>query len=224
MKKLLVVAVALALSVTPLSATAQLDPSSKPNKEGPLTYDGDTFGGRDCKTGRFRRHGTSGKVTSKYKFCTFFYRYDPTKDNNANRDFGAVWFATRVQPQNDWCAKQVKSKLGVQTSGTGKVHNRAPKGTSLGATKSRTVKTSLVVDANGGGSGTGRLQKKWTLHPKGMKISKFKKDGFTNLLLDWEGKTKKTTSFASAVEMSWQQGGAPPSIFPELRALHVKPC
>ncbi|MGH2752221.1 MAG: hypothetical protein ACRDK3_15330 [Actinomycetota bacterium] len=224
MKKLLVIATALTLTLTPLSATAQLDPRTKPVKRGPLTFDGDTYPGRDCKKGRFRRHGDSGRVTSYYRFCTFFYRYSPAEDNNSNRNFGAIWFATRVNPTNGWCAKRVLSKIGVQTSGPAKVHNRAPAGKTIGTNDSKKVKTKLVVDADGDGSANGVLKKNFILYPDELKIRRFKKDGFTNLLLDWRGRTKKTVSFASAVEMSWRQGESPPSIFPQLRSLHVKPC
>lgn len=223
-RKLALVVVGVALVLTPLSAGAQLNPRSKPTTVGPIAFDGDTYAGRDCKDGQFRRNGDTGRVMSNWTFCTFFYRYSTAQDNNANRDFGAMWLATRVNPTNGWCATRVISRLGVQTSGSGKVHKRAPQGSSLGANRSRKVQTRLVVNAGGSGSTDSVLKKGWTLHRGDVRIRKFRRDGFTNLQLNYKGRTQKTTSFAAAFEMSWPQGGNPPLIFPELRALHVKPC
>ena len=223
-KKLALVVVAVALVLTPLSAGAQMNPRSKPTTVGPLSFDGSTYSGPDCKDGVFRRHGGTGRIMSKWTFCTFFYRYSRAQDNNSNRDFGAMWLATRVNPTNGWCARRVISRLGVQTSGTGRVHKRAPQRRRRGANRSRRVQTRLVVNAAGSGSTKSVLKKDWTLHRGEMKIRKFRREGFTNLQLGYKGPTKKTASFAAAFEMSWPQGGNPPSIFPELRALHVKPC
>ena len=223
-KKSALVAIAVALALTPLSAGAQMNPRSKPTTVGPLSFDGSTYTGPDCKDGQFRRNGDTGRVTSRWTFCTFFYRYSTAQDNNSNRDFGAMWLATRVNATNGWCARRVISQLGVQTSGTGKVLKRAPQGKRLGANRSRQVQTRLVVNAGGSGSTMSVLKKNWTLHRGEVKIRKFKREGFTNLLLDYDGPTKKTASFGAAFEMSWPQGQNPPPIFPELRALHVKPC
>ena len=223
-KKLALIVLVVALALIPLSAGAQMNPRNKPTKVGPLTFDGDTYAGPNCKDGKFRRNGTSGQVTSNWTFCTYFYRYSTAQDNNSNRNFGAMWLSTRVDPTNGWCASRVISQLGVQTSGTGNVLNRAPQGRSREANSSRKVQTRLVVDAGGAGSTNGVLKKDWTLHRGELAIRKFKQGGFTNLRLNYEGPTKKTTAFAAAFEMSWPQGGNPPSIFPELRALHVKPC
>ena len=223
-KKLVLIVVVVTLALVPLSAGAQLNPRNKPTTVGPLSFDGDTYAGRDCKDGRFRRNGTSGQVTSRWTFCTFFFRYSTAQDNNSNRDFGAMWLATRVNPTNEWCIRRVISQLGVQTSGSGNVINRAPQGSSLTANRSRNVQTRLLVDAAGEGSTNSVLKKGWTLHRGNVDIRRFTQGGFTNLRLNYGGRTKKTTAFAAAFQMSWPQGGNPPSIFPELRALHVRPC
>ena len=220
MKKVVGVITALALALTPLSATAQMNPSNKPTKRGPLLYSG-IYKGPDCKKGKFRSNG--GQVTSNYKFCTYFYRYDPAQDNNPSRNYGAMWLSTRVDPTNGWCVDRVKSRLGVDTSGPRSVHNRAPKAKVIRSGGGKKVQTRLVVDADGGGSQRGVLKQKWTHLPQITKIKKFTQSGFANLLLDWNGRTKKTVAFAGAFEMSWT-GSAPPSIFPQLRALHVRPC
>jgi hypothetical protein len=219
-KKVVLMVTALALALTPLSATAQLNPGNKPSKRGPLQYS-DIYKGPDCRKGKFRSN--SGQVTSNYKFCTYFYAYDPARDNNASRDFGAMWLSTRVNPTNGWCADRVKSKLGVDTRGTRSVHNRAPNTKVIRSSGAKSVRTRLVVDANGGGSLRAVLKQRWTHYPQNTRIKKFKRDGFTTLLLDWNGRTKKTVAFAGAFEMSWT-GAQPPDIFPQLRALHVKPC
>jgi len=223
-KKLVLIVVVVTLALVPLSAGAQLNPRDKPTTVGPLSFDGDTYAGRDCKDGRFRRSGTGSQVTSKWTFCTFFFRYSTAQDNNSNRDFGAMWLATRVNPTNGWCISRVISQLGVQTSGSGNVINRAPQGNSLTANRSRNVRTRLLVDAAGEGSTKSVLRKSWTLHRGDVDIRRFTQGGFTNLRLNYSGRTKKTAAFASAFQMSWPQGGNPPSIFPELRALHVRPC
>lgn len=223
-KKFAFVVIAVALALTPLSAGAQLNPRTKPTTVGPLTYDGETYAGRDCKDGKFRRNGDSGQTTSSWTFCTFFFRYSTAQDNSSTRDYGAMWLATRINPTNGWCARRVISQLGVRTSGSGNVIKRAPQRRSLRANNSRSVQTRLLVDAAGSGSRNSSLRKNWTLHRGDVEIRKFGRDGFTNLRLDYDGPTKKTTSFAAAFEMSWPQGGKPPSIFPQLRTLHVKPC
>jgi hypothetical protein len=223
-KKLAAMVILVALALTPLSADAQMNPRKRPTKIGPLTFDGDTYSGKNCQNGVFRRDGDTGQVTSKWTFCTFFYRYSTAQDNNSNRDFGAMWLATRVDPTNGWCAARVISKLGVQTSGSGRAFKRAPQGTTKETNQSRKVQTRLVVKANGGGDTKAVLKKGWILHPNNLKISRFQKDGFANLRLHHSGKTKKTVSFASAFEMSWPQGGNPPAISPELRALHMRNC
>ena len=223
-KKLVLVLVVVTLALVPLSAGAQLNPRNKPTTVGPITFDGDTYAGRNCKDGKFRRNGSTGQVTSKWTFCTFFFRYSASQDNNSNRDFGAMWLATRVNPANGWCARRVISQLGVQTSGSGNVIKRAPQGHGRTVNNSRTVQTRLVVDAGGSGSTNSVLKRNWTLHRGDLAIRKFRQGGFTNLRLIYDGPTKKTTAFAGAFEMSWPQGGNPPSIFPELRALHSRPC
>ncbi|MGH2699809.1 MAG: hypothetical protein ACRDJL_11530, partial [Actinomycetota bacterium] len=169
-------------------------------------------------------HGDSGQVTSEWTFCTFFYRYSTAQDNNSNRNFGAMWLATRVNPTNGWCARRVIGRLGVQTSGTGRVLNRAPRWKAKHTNRSRKVQTRLVVDANGAGSTDAVLKKSWIFHPGNLRLRKFKQAGFTNLRLAYRGRTKRTVSFATAFEMSWPRGENPPAIFPELRTLHVKPC
>jgi hypothetical protein len=223
-KKLVLVVVAVALALTPLSAGAQLDPRNKPTTVGPVTFDGDTYAGRDCKDGKFRRNGTTGQVTSKWTFCTFFFRYSAAQDNSSTRDFGAMWLATRINPANGWCAKRIISQLGVRTSGSGNVIKRAPQGDGRTVDRSRKVQTRLVVNAGGSGSTKGVLKKGWILRRGELAIRRFRRAGFTNLRLVYDGPTKKTASFAGAFEMSWLQDGNPPAIFPELRALHVKPC
>ena len=220
MNKVAVIVTALALALTPLSATAQMNPSTKPTKRGPLQYSG-IYKGPDCKEGKFKSNG--GQVTSNYKFCTYFYLYDPAQDNNPGRNFGAMWLSTRVDPTNGWCVDRVKSRLGVDTSGSKAVHNRAPKRKVIRSSGAQRVRTRLVVDANGGGSQRGVLRQRWTHFPQVTRITRFKKGGFTNLLLNWNGRTKKTVAFAGAFEMSWTRA-KPPPIFPQLRALHVKPC
>jgi hypothetical protein len=150
-KKLALIVLVGVLALMPLSAGAQMSPRDKPTKVGPLTFDGTTYEGRNCKDGRFRRHGTTGQVTSRWTFCTYFYRYSTAQDNNSNRNFGAMWLSTRINPTNGWCARRVISQLGVQTSGTGNVIKRAPQGQSMAANNSRTVQTRLVVNAGGSG-------------------------------------------------------------------------
>jgi hypothetical protein len=216
--------VLVALALTPLSADAQMNPRKRPTKLGPLTFDGDTYSGKNCKDGVFRRNGDTGQITSRWTFCTFFYRYSTAQDNNSNRDFGAMWLATRVDPTNGWCAGRVITKLGVRTSGSGRAYKRAPQGKTKNTNNSRKVQTRLVVNADRGGDTKSVLKKRWIFHPDRLKISRFKKDGFANLRLDYSGETKKTVSLASAFEMSWRQGGNPPAILPELRALHLRNC
>lgn len=221
MKKSVLIVTALALALTPLSAAAQLNPGDRPNRTGPLRYF-DVYDGPDCKRGKFRSN--SGQVTSKYKFCTYFYRYRPGLDNNPNRDYGAIWFSTRVNPTNGWCADRVKSKLGVNIRGARSVHNQAPNATIIRSSGPKSVRTRLVVDANGGGTRPGVLKQRWTHYPQITRIGKFRRNGFAFLRLDWNGRTKKTVAFAGAFEMSWTEAKPPPPIAPQLRALHVKPC
>ena len=220
MKKVVLIVTALALALTPLSASAQLDPGDRPHRSGPLTYS-DVYKGPDCKRGRFRSN--SGQVTSKYKFCTYFYLYRPSLDNNPDRDYGAIWFSTKVNPTNGWCADRVKSTLGVNTRGKRSVHNRAPRGKLIRSSGPRSVRTRLVVDANGGGTRPAVLKQRWTHYPQVTRIRKFERNGFAFLRLGWDGRTKKTVAFAGAFEMSWTKR-RPPPIAPQLRALHVKPC
>jgi hypothetical protein len=216
--------VLVALALTPLSADAQMNPRKRPTKLGPLTFDGDTYSGPNCENGVFRRNGDTGQMTSRWTFCTFFYRYSTAQDNNSNRDFGAMWLATRLDPTNGWCAARVISKLGVRTSGTGRAYRRAPQGKTKNTNNSRKVQTKLVVNANRGGDSKSVLKKGWIFHPDRLKIRRFKKNGFANLRLEYIGETEKTVSLASAFEMSWPQGGNPPAILPELRALHLRNC
>ena len=223
-RKLALIVLVGALALMPLSAGAQMSPRKKPTKVGPLTFDGATYAGPNCRDGKFRRNGTTGEVTSNWTFCTYFYRYSTAQDNNSNRNFGAMWLSTRVKPTNGWCVSRAISQLGVQTSGSGNVIKRAPQGGGMQANNSRSVQTRLVVNAGGSGSTNGVLKKAWTLRPGEVNIRKFNQGGFTNLRLNYDGPTKRSTAFAAAFEMSWPQGGNPPSIFPELRALHVKPC
>ena len=219
-KKLALIVVVLAIAMMPLSAGAQLNPRTKPTTVGPVTFDGDTYPGRKCKDGKFRTQGTSGRVTSEWTFCVFFYRYSAAQDNNASRDFGAIWLATRVDPTERWCVGRAISKLGVQTSGSGNVIKRAPQGRGRTVRRSREVQTRLVVDAGGSGTTEGVIKKNWTLHKGELAIRKYKRNGFTNLRLTYDGNTRRKVAFAQAFEMSWPQGDAPPPIFPELRVRH----
>jgi hypothetical protein len=100
------------------------------------------------------------------------------------------------------------------------VIKRAPQGKGRTVDRSREVQTRLVVDAGGSGSTKGVIKKNWTLHKGELVIRKLKRNGFTNLRLIYDGQTKRTVALAQAFEISWPQGGTPPSIFPELRVRH----
>ena len=221
MKKLVLLATALLVALSALPATAQLDPRTRPKKRGPLAQDNSVYPGRPCKKGKFR---DGGEVTSRYAFCTYFYSYDPARDNNAERDYGAIWLQTRVNPENRWCADRVKTRLGIDITGSGSVHNRAPGRKRIRTKRPRDIATRLIVDANGRGSGKGVLRASWTIRRKGVTIRRSTSGGFRNVQVNWRGRTRKALAFVAGFEISWPQGGAPPDVFPQLRARHVKPC
>lgn len=182
----------------------QLEASNRPQKSGPLSYDGAGYGGPDCQSEKAR---FEGEVVARYQTCSFFYRFDSAFEGNAERDFGALWLQTEVDPEHGWCASEVTAKLELR-GGSARVQEATERTASPSGSKKITAK--LRVDAAGGATEPGKLRNDFKLYP-GEFSSDFRGKN-DRLRIRWDGATQRTVALAGGIALSWRVDEGPPPI------------
>lgn len=195
---------------------AQLKASDRPAKSGPLSYDGTSYNGPDCRNDQA---AFGGEIIARYKTCSFFYRFDPDSETNSRRDYGALWLQSQVNPDNGWCASKVTTKLELLDR-SARVQ-RATKRHSSPASSKRVV-ARLRVDAGGKATEAGKLRNGFKLYPK--EFSSTYRKGSDTLRLFWNGATRRTVAFAGGIAISWPRSEGPPAISVRIEPVMQNRC
>lgn len=202
MIRLRIVAVALGLALvagTAHGAPAQMDPEVEPTTTGPLVNSNETYAtAENPRCTKAKTKAEDGMTVGVTELCFSFYRFDPTQETDAARDYGVWWFQATLKPKNGWCAKKLKGDLSM--SPNGQYHAFTGKDFETG--RSKTVINTLKVDAEGFGSSTATVKKEFVVHPRTTTGGFSKKHNRLNLV--WKGATKKTVGLAGGVEGSWE--------------------
>ncbi|MGH2734984.1 MAG: hypothetical protein ACRDKZ_05350 [Actinomycetota bacterium] len=212
----LMAALVAALLVAPAGGpnASQMRPAGEPTTSGPISYDPETYEAESrC---RRRKLTFEGETTGVYRYCTFFLRFDPESETDVERDYGAVWIQSRLNPRNGWCAERMKTVIGIGPEA--EVHDKAPRGTAI--TERKRKRARLVVDAEGAALEEAVVRNAFTLYPDRMRVRKASEDERVELRIAWAGATRKSIAFAGGVEISWDVEGLPslwPGATPRLR-------
>jgi hypothetical protein len=191
----LIVALALQAGLA-TAAIDQLDARDDPSVAGALEL-------RKTQCQR-REKSFGGELAAVAKACMRFYTLDPAAENDAARDFGAVWLQSNLDPKNGWCATAVFSDILLPEGAN--VHAKAPRGTiEIGRRKTRT--TRLVIDAQGEADQNASLSQSAIVFPR--KITGSMRDQGTIFRTRWAGARARKLAFPSGVELSWNAENPP---------------
>jgi hypothetical protein len=203
----LAVSVLLASSLlTTSAAAAQLDPRDEPSVSGPLTTSDDA-----CERGVERR---GGRVVLRVRLCYDLYLLDPGAETDSERDYGALWIQTSVNPSPGWCATEVRTSALVRPGGA--LVGFSPKKTRRSSTRAR-VTTRLKIDAGGQATEDAAISQRFTLYPRVLKPITSETSNGQRYTSRWRGNSGKKLAFAAGVEVAWTQGEGSPAITPSLK-------
>ncbi|MGI8407451.1 MAG: hypothetical protein ACR2L3_02965 [Actinomycetota bacterium] len=215
--------IALALPLALFASSAQgapmqMDPEVEPTITGPLSPSSDAF--VTGATPRCDRQTTKveGQTVGVTRICFSLYRFDPTQETDADRDYGVWWIQATLTPKNGWCANRLIAKLDLESN-----QAHAFTGKDFGVGNSKDVAAFLRVDADGHASSVGTVKKRFTIHPRTITGS-FSATGNT-LKLVWRGATKsKTVALAGGVEGSWAPEAGPGSFVSQAIPRLISTC
>lgn len=193
-----------------------MDPAEKPVASGPLANDDDNFFGEPCTRETLRSE--DGVVIAKLEYCWSFYRFDPTQETDAERDYGAYWVQSVITPKNGWCATKVTTGLAMDTATV--AHRKTLK--DLTADKSRRVNPKLVVDAAGSAMTNGTISKPFRLYPNKLGYRWIEKN--KNFKMVWRGMSRQKLAAAGGLEVSWATDAGPPAFGPSMSPQMVSFC
>ena len=182
--------------IIPSAATAaQMTAREAPSVRGPLR-----LAIKNCRARRVRFEGSVVGVT---RSCIRMYRLRGGRENDAARDYGAIWLQVTVNPRAGWCVRAVKSDIGVPSGTT--LHARRPR--SRAADSRRGARTKLVVDARGRAPIPGVIRQNYTLFPRSLRA--FRTSEANAWRTVWRGSTGSTVGLPSGIEVSWREGRPP---------------
>jgi hypothetical protein len=186
-------------SVLPSPAAAQnaqMSASDDPQVSGPLSL-------QEEKCDRKVQNYEGDKVAVARR-CLRFYTYDPASESALDRDYGALWLQSTVNPVDGWCTTRTGSKI-ILPKDLG-LHSRAPR-------KKRTIEergpftTTLDVTVEDNGAAASIAQD-WIAYPRSLKPSLTERV----FKLGWGGKTGAKLAFAHGIEISWTMSSPPEGI------------
>jgi hypothetical protein len=166
------------------------DPADGPNVSGPLTPSY-----KDCS--RQSTQSDTGEVGIVTKKCVRLYRFDPSKEDNPNRDFGVAWVQTSLMPKNGWCLKQAMS--GVLNNDK-HILRRTPKRGFTVSSKKR-VRTKLIATAGGAADNPATVKQTYPMLPGRVRLDTAMNGRYFKLF--WDGATKRPVVFALGIEVWW---------------------
>jgi hypothetical protein len=186
------------VGLAPPAHARQIDARDRPSVSGPLTRVI-----KQCT--RERRRAPSGVVIAVAKNCVFFYSFNPARETNPRRDYGAIWLQTTLDAKRGWCAATTKSDIRVPRGSI--PHARRPQAVRTG--RRHWHRTVLVVDASDNALRNGRIARWFVLFPRVLRGNTL--DGGRLFRSVWRGSTARTVASASGLEISWRQAAGPPT-------------
>jgi hypothetical protein len=184
------------LGLVPAALARQMDARDFPRVSGPLT-----LATKECDRKALRAGGSLAAVV---KSCLRFYRFNPARETNPSRNYGAIWLQTNVDGRNGWCATVVKSDIRIPDRSVALA--RRPR--SNRTARPRGHRTFLPVDANDNATSNAFITRWFRFYPRsmrGMMLNEGRK--FRTL---WYGSAGRKLAFASGVEISWRRSAGQP--------------
>lgn len=186
-----IVLVASALLAGATARADQINASSRPRVNGPLSPAASACGEDRAKH--------EGKTIAKVESCLRLYEFDALMETDPLRTYGVGWVQTTVNPVNGWCATKVDSTMMLPDSVT--QHSSAPaRKIEVDGPSRATVK--ITTDAAGHALQNGSVAQSFTLFPKLLKPDT--SNGGRTLTTTWKGRESSTLAFALGAEISWQ--------------------
>lgn len=205
MRRACIAALAVLCLAAPSSAgSTQLSAGDAPRTSGPVRAQGK----HECGRQNFR---FEGRVVAKMRMCLWLFELDDDAEDDDDRDFGAVWMQSTVDPEPGYCAVRVSNEITVPSPT--EVIGRAPRAGKF--TKKTPVTTTLDLDAGGKAKEEAAIANDHILH-KGKLTWRRNQPagGDTKSKLTWKGTGSEKLAFVTALEISWPKDGAPPERVP----------
>jgi hypothetical protein len=198
----LTVAVATLMLTGVLSGPASASQISA--KDDPKASDNLTLGGRKCATQRDKKDGA---VVAVIHTCQRFFTFDTEAEDDANRDYGAFWLQSTIDPANGWCATSVASDM-LLPEGL-RIVSKAPDA-GITTTAAGRLKTKLVVDADGHAATAGSVSQASRTYPDKLTPTIRKIKGKKKFRLRWTGSNGHVLALVSGAQVSWTIADGPP--------------
>jgi hypothetical protein len=173
-------------------------------KDDPKVSDNLESQGRKCAT---EKDTHDGEVVAVVKACQRFYILDTEAETNEERDYGVLWLQSTINPKPGWCTTSGSSD--IVFSSRIRLESRAPDAEET-AKRSKRLKTTLSVDADGNASTPGSISQTSTLHPDKQTPSVKRREKSTKFRLQWTGSSGAELAFVSGVQVSWSTEEGPP--------------
>lgn len=202
----IVVSILLASALLSSSAVAaQLDARDEPSVSGPLSV-----GKQDCERDAERR---GSRVVLRVRLCYDLFLLDPAAEGDSQRDYGALWLQTNLDPAPGWCVTEARTSALVDPTAalTGSAPNTKQPGTR------KRVASRLKVDAGGQATETAAITQRFNLYPRVLRAITSETANGRRFTARWRGSSGKELAFAAGIEVAWAQGEGSPPITPSLR-------
>jgi hypothetical protein len=177
------------------AGAAQMTARERPSVQGPLRV-----AVKHCQARRVR---FEDRVVGVTRSCIRFYRLRASRENDAARDYGALWLQATVNPREGWCVRAVKSDISVPSGA--RLHARRPN--PVATESGRRARTRLVVDARDQAPTPGVIRQDYTLFPRGVRAFRISEGDAWRTA--WRGSKGAVVGLPSGIEVSWRAGHPP---------------
>ena len=141
-----------------------------------------------------QRKRVNGDVVSVAKGCSFGFLL--ASESDPNKDYGAVWAQTTVNPRRGWCVVRTTTSLAAPDgSVTGDVSPSADR--EIG--RQRTLRTMLIFGPQTGQSTAAYLEQTYLAYPGSLTSA----EDATHPTVVWRGKTRRTVANVLGAEVAW---------------------
>jgi hypothetical protein len=173
-------------------------------KDEPKVSDNLESQGKKCATERDKHDGV---VVAVVKACQRFYTLDTAAETDDANDYGVFWLQSTIDPKPGWCVTSGSSDIVFPARLA--LISKAPDAEEA-AKKSKRLKTTLSVDADGNASTPGSVSQNSTLYPDKQTPSVKRGEKVTKLRLKWSGSSGEKLAFVSGVQVAWSADEGPP--------------
>lgn len=190
--------------VSPLMAMAMLaSPSiaapadSAPEVEGPVLQQGEP----SCEESRV----PAGRATAAdIHTCLWWFAYAPVLETDVERDHGALWLQTSVDPRPGWCLRRLAGSLYSSPDVT-RMHSFTVGGLGSGS------RTTLELDAEGAALQPAAISQVAGALPGRFGARPHLDDGSVDFT--WRGTTRRRVDAVVGAELSWDSSTSAIEIF-----------